>query len=100
MNATILSLVRLVAFLTAINLAAVGIAVLLNSLAYAQPGRSSVAQLPPQQKSGKAANAETKSPMRRCIDSWDRGTQMSKQEWKETCKRTVKLNPDLYAKPY
>lgn len=97
----VLSLLRLVAFLTAINLVAVGFAVLLNTLAHAQPGRSSGVQSPPpQQKFGTTKNVEAKSPMQRCIDSWDRATQMSKQEWKETCKRTVKLNPDLFAKPY
>ena len=48
----------------------------------------------------KAGKADAKSPMTRCMDTWDRATQMSKQEWKETCKRTIKENPGLYDKSF
>jgi hypothetical protein len=40
------------------------------------------------------------SPMARCLATWDRSTQMSKREWKETCRRVVKTNPGLYNKPF
>jgi hypothetical protein len=55
---------------------------------------------PSQQKITKGEKARPRSPMERCIASWDRATQMSKQEWRETCKRTVKENPDLYGRPF
>lgn len=48
----------------------------------------------------KSDKARAKSPMERCLATWDRATQMSKQEWRETCKRTVREFPDLYARPY
>jgi len=53
-----------------------------------------------QQRSAKSDKAGPKTPMERCIATWDRATQMSKQEWRETCKRTVKENPGLFNKPY
>ena len=40
------------------------------------------------------------TPMARCLASWDRSTQMSKREWKDTCRRVVKNNPNLYNKPF
>ena len=53
-----------------------------------------------QQTSSKTGRPGKKSPMTRCLETWDRATQMSKQEWKETCKRTVKEYPDIYNKPF
>jgi len=40
------------------------------------------------------------TPMARCMATWDRSSQMSKREWKATCKRVVKNNPRLYNKPF
>jgi hypothetical protein len=40
------------------------------------------------------------SAMTRCLATWDRSSQMSRREWKETCKRVVKNNPGLYNKPF
>jgi hypothetical protein len=60
---------------------------------------SAQAQSSPQ-KNAKGERPRPQTPMERCITSWDRATQMSKQEWRETCKRTVKENPDLYSRPY
>jgi hypothetical protein len=40
------------------------------------------------------------SAMKRCLATWDRSSQMSKQEWKKTCKRVVRENPGLYDKPF
>ena len=42
----------------------------------------------------------TTSPMARCLATWDRSSQMSRQEWKQTCKRVVKNNPGLYNKAF
>lgn len=59
---------------------------------------------PAQQRSGKSNKGSTKSPsdtpLQRCIDTWDRSTQMTKEEWRETCKRTTKEYPTLFNKPY
>jgi hypothetical protein len=45
-------------------------------------------------------NVKVISPMSRCMATWDSSTQMSKQEWRTTCKRTVRENPGLYNKPF
>jgi hypothetical protein len=34
------------------------------------------------------------------MDTWDRATQMSKEEWRESCKRSIQENPGLYTKPF
>ena len=62
----------------------------------AQAARLSTAS--PQQRSVERVRATT--PMARCLASWDRSTQMSKREWKDTCRRVVKTNPGLYNKPF
>lgn len=49
--------------------------------------------------SQKSPKAKAKTRMSACMDAWDRATQMSKQEWRETCKRTVKANPRLFDDP-
>ena len=30
-----------------------------------------------------------------CLDTWDKGTHMTKQEWRRTCERTVREYPAL-----
>jgi hypothetical protein len=30
-----------------------------------------------------------------CLDTWDKGTHMTKQEWRRTCERTVREYPEL-----
>jgi len=32
-----------------------------------------------------------------CIDTWDRETHMSKQEWRAACRRSVKDYPDAFS---
>ena len=49
---------------------------------------------------GGSTGAKGASPMSRCLATWDRTSQMSKQEWRQTCKRVVKENPGLYSKPF
>jgi len=40
------------------------------------------------------------SAMSRCLATWDPTSQMSKREWRQTCRRVVKTNPSLYNKPF
>ena len=68
----------------------------LVGLARAEPTRLSTGT--PSQRG--IERAATTAPMARCLASWDRSTQMSKREWKETCRRVVKNNPSLYNKPF
>jgi hypothetical protein len=81
--------VRLSAMVAAVGLAA-------TTLLHAPAPGIAQAQLA-QQKAGKA---EVKTPMDRCMDTWDRAAQMSKEEWRATCKRTIKENPGLYNKSF
>ena len=96
MTIDIFALSRRTAMFTAASLAAVGISVFLITLVHA-PGPSMAQAQPAQQKTDKA---EAKTPMDRCMDTWDRAAQMSKEEWRETCKRTIKENPGLYNKAF
>ena len=68
----------------------------LVGLARAEPTRLGTGT--PSQAAIERTGATT--PMARCLASWDRSTQMSKREWKETCRRVVKNNPSLYNKPF
>jgi hypothetical protein len=61
-----------------------------------QPARLGTSS-PPQQG---VSRARVTSPMARCLATWDRSTQMSKREWKATCRRVVKTNPGLYNKQF
>lgn len=73
---------------TSHKLATLAIAMSLASSAFAQTGSPSS---PPSQK---PSAQETKDlaarDMKMCMDAWDSQTQMSKVEWKATCKRTLK----------
>ena len=76
---------------TGVGLAAVGLLLFLvpeSSLAHMQIAQE------------RAAQARPNSSMHRCMATWDRSAQMSKQEWKETCKRVIRDNPGLYGKPF
>lgn len=61
-----------------------------------EPSSSLSTQPQAGQSGGSAAKAGSKGLMETCLASWDRATQMSKQEWKETCKRTVREYPDAF----
>ena len=77
-----------------------GLALPLAGLARAEPpktARLGSANAAPQPG---LSRVRTATPMARCLASWDRSTQMSKREWKETCRRVVKTNPGLYNKPF
>jgi hypothetical protein len=96
-----LALLRKTAKLAAAGLAAAALGLFLVSLvSAAEPDRTgdvAQAQVGQQRKDSKA---EAKSAMARCLETWDPATQMSKKEWKESCERTTKENPNLYDKPY
>ena len=80
----------------AASLAAVGLSVFLVTLV--QVPEASIAQVQvAQQGAGKAG---AKSAMTRCMATWDRSAQMSKQEWRDTCKRVIRDNPGLYGKSF
>jgi hypothetical protein len=66
--------------------------IVLETVSAAQTRKPSVAQV--QVQSGKSGKATT--PMERCLEVWDPFTRMTKQEWRATCKRTVRDYPDLY----
>jgi hypothetical protein len=63
----------------------------------AEPSPPSLTK-PYQQKNLQTVRAS--SAMTRCLATWDRSSQMSRREWRETCKRVVKNNPGLYNKPF
>jgi hypothetical protein len=83
--------------MAALRVAALGLSVLDVELALAaEPGEPIVRG----QENLWIVRAESASPMRRCLATWDRTSGMSKKEWKATCKRVVKRNPGLYSKPF
>jgi hypothetical protein len=95
MLAAIFALARPPTAPTAAGLTAVALSVFLVTLI--QVPEASIAQVQVAQRAGKAGQ---ESSMRRCMATWDRSAQMSKQDWKETCKRVIKENPGLYGKPF
>jgi hypothetical protein len=60
--------------------------------------------LPVQQAEGKgslifiASRGESarQARMRRCMQSWDLATQMSKREWRNTCRRVIIQQPYMF----
>jgi hypothetical protein len=97
MIAAALALLRIMARLAAASLAAAALGLFLVSLVYAAESDNLAQAGAAQQKETKA---EAKSAMTRCLETWDPATQMSKQEWRASCERTTKENPNLYDKPY
>jgi hypothetical protein len=76
-----------------------GLALPLAGVARAEPPQPTrLGAASPLQQGVSRVRATT--PMARCLATWDRSTQMSKREWKETCRRVVKNNPGLYNKPF
>jgi hypothetical protein len=91
--------------MSALGLVALGTFILLPGLVQAaEPGRLLLVQAQVHQaqalKGARTGCAKASSPMSRCLATWDRTSQMSKQEWRQTCKRVVKENPGLYSKPF
>jgi hypothetical protein len=101
MSTGIFAVLRRTALFAAVALAAVGLTVSLTSPGHPQgASRQVLAQaqvVPPKKKSTEAVD---ESAMTRCMDTWDRATQMSKEEWRESCKRSIQENPGLYTKPF
>jgi hypothetical protein len=66
----------------------------------ASPTGAALAQaqvVPPKKKSTEAVD---ESALTRCMDTWDRQTQMTKEEYRESCKRSIQENPELFTKPF
>jgi hypothetical protein len=74
-----------------------GVSLPLAGVVRAEPSQLAPTK-PDQQKY--VQKVRTTSPMARCVATWDRSSQMSRQEWKQTCRRVVKNNPGLYNKPF
>jgi len=74
-----------------------GVPLPLTDSVRAEPSRPSLTK-PYQQKNLQTVRAT--SAMARCLATWDRSSQMSRREWRQTCKRVVKNNPSLYNKPF
>jgi hypothetical protein len=86
-------------------LVAIGTSILfLGVVQAAEPTRSLLVQAQlhtaQTQNVGRTGGAKASSPMSRCLATWDRTSQMTKQEWRQTCRRVVKENPGLYSKPF
>src|SRR5262245_5308404 len=43
-------------------------------------------------------SAAVQARMRRCLRSWGPGTQMSKREWKTTCRRVIIQQPGFFSR--
>jgi len=80
-----------------VSLLLAGLSLPLAGGAQAEPSQPSLTK-PYQHKSLQTVRAT--SAMARCLATWDRSSQMSRREWKDTCKRVVKNNPSLYNKPF
>jgi hypothetical protein len=87
---------RIIAVITTIGLMAAGISSDAGELR--KPFLAGAAPAP--RTSGPVEHVKAPSAMSRCLATWDRSSQMSKQEWKKTCRRVVKQNPGLYDKPF
>lgn len=86
--------------LAAVGLTAVGLAGFLADPLHAPGARGPIlaqSQVVPPKKNTEQVD---ESAMTRCMDTWDRATQMTKEEWRESCKRSIKENPELYTKPF
>lgn len=100
MTTGIFALLRRTMTLAAVGLTAVGLAAFLTDPGHTPGRRGAIlaqAQPVPPKKSTEQVD---ETAMARCMDTWDRATQMSKQEWRESCKRSIKENPELYTKPF
>ena len=93
-------LLRRTIALAAVALTAVGLTAFLADPGHT-PGASgqvvAQAQVAPPKKSTEDVD---QTALARCMDTWDRATQMTKEEWRESCKRSIKENPGLYTKPF
>ena len=55
--------------------------------------REGSASLVPAASQGKVAR---QARIRRCLQSWDPATQMSKREWRQTCQRVIIQQPGMF----
>ena len=101
MTTGISSFLRRTTRLAAVGLTAVGLAAFLTDPRHAHEGQGPVlaqAQaVPPKKKSTEDVD---QTALARCMDTWDRATQMTKEEYRESCKRSIQENPELFTKPF
>ena len=100
MTTGIFAFLRRTIVLAAVGLTAVGLAAFLTDPLHAPDPRGPILAQAQPVPSKKGTEEVDESAMTRCMDTWDRATQMSKEEWRESCKRTIKENPELYTKPF
>lgn len=77
----------------------IALALICSGFAHLQPAAAAV-PLPASAPQPNAQIHRAVTPMARCMATWDRTSQMSKREWRASCKRVVKTNPRLYNKPF
>jgi hypothetical protein len=101
MTTGIYTILRRTALFGAVALAAVGITLSLTSPGHPQGvSRHVLAQAQVVQPKKKSTEDVDQTAMARCLETWDRATQMTKEEWRESCKRSIQENPGLYTKPF
>jgi hypothetical protein len=101
MTTGIFAILRRTAVFAAVALAAVGLSLSLTSPGHPQSAsRQVLAQAQVVQPKKKSTEAVDESALTRCMDTWDRQTQMTKEEYRESCKRSIQENPELFTKPF
>ena len=101
MSTGIFAILRRTALFGAVALAAVGITLSLTSPGHPQgASRQVLAQAQVVQPKKKSTEDVDQTAMARCLETWDRATQMTKEEWRESCRRSIQENPGLYTKPF
>jgi hypothetical protein len=61
----------------------------------ARPPTATAVQIRSTRQKGSTANAQFARDMKTCMGTWDRFTQMTKTEWRQTCRRTLKTKEFL-----
>ncbi|HEU4378940.1 MAG TPA: hypothetical protein VFR73_10225 [Hyphomicrobiaceae bacterium] len=101
MTAGICTVLRRTTMLAAVASSAVGLAALqADPVRPTEDRGANLAQaqvVPPKKKSTEDVD---QTAMARCLETWDRATQMTKEEWRESCRRSIQQNPGLYTKPF
>jgi hypothetical protein len=101
MSAGTSAFLRRTAVFAAVALAAVGLTVSLTSPGHPQGvSRLVLAQAQVIQPKKKSTENVDQSALSRCMDTWDRQTQMTKEEYRESCRRSIQENPELFTKPF
>ena len=101
MTTGIFTFLRRMIGVAAVGLTAVGLAAfLIDPLHVPGYAGSVLEQAQVVQPKKKSTEDVDQTAMARCLETWDRATQMTKEEWRESCKRSIQENPGLYTKPF